>query len=97
MITQTLVDSRWKLVIFSEKLVADNKKVGDQWIPTGTQSKMYSYTFVDATFKEEIKISSKSDEWGKFLNQEVILQFKVEQFGVKSPSCKLYAVLPLKK
>jgi len=38
-----------------------------------------------------------SDEWGKFLNQEVSLQFKVEQFGVKSPSCKLYAVLPLKK
>jgi len=97
MIVQTLADSKWKLVIFSEKLVSDNKKVGDQWIPTGTQSKMYSYTFVDSTFHEEIKIASKSDEWGKYLNQEVQLQFKIEQFGVKAPSSKLYAVVPLKK
>jgi len=81
-----------KLLIASKKLVNDNKKdQSGNWIPSGTQSLMYSGTFV-TEFGDEIRLSSKEDIFSKHLNKDVEIQFKVEQFGMKSPSCKVYAV-----
>jgi len=94
MIVQTT--DKCKLVIFSKKMVDDNKKVGDNWVKAGTQSLMYSYTLTD-DFGNELKLSSKSDEFGKYINQEVYIQFKLDQFGMKSPTTRLYAMIPVKK
>lgn len=91
MILQTI--DKLKLVISSRKLVDDNKKVNGVWTKTGNQSYMYSGTFLDE-FNNEYRFYSKEDLFSPYANQEVLLQLKLEQFGVKAPTCKIYAVVP---